>query len=52
MADIYASFNWEDPLNLADNLSEEEILVMDTARGYAQDQINAARARRQPQRDL
>ncbi len=35
----YAPFNWEDPLNLHDQLSEEEILVMDSARSYCQDKL-------------
>ena len=39
MADKYGKFNWEDPLNLNGLLSEEETLVMDTARGYAQDKL-------------
>jgi len=39
MADKYGKFNWEDPLNLSGLLSEEETLVMDTARGYAQDKL-------------
>lgn len=39
MADKYGKFNWEDPLNLAGLLTEEETLVMDTARGYAQDKL-------------
>lgn len=39
MADKYGKFNWEDPLNLNGLLSEEETLVMDTARSYAQDKL-------------
>ena len=39
MADKYATFNWEDPLNLNDNLSEEEIMVMDSARAYCADKL-------------
>ncbi|HFB54833.1 MAG TPA: acyl-CoA dehydrogenase [Hellea balneolensis] len=35
----YAPFNWEDPLNLADSLSEEETMVMDSARAYCQDKL-------------
>ncbi len=35
----YASFNWEDPLCLADSLSDEEILVTDSARAYCQDKL-------------
>ena len=32
-----AEFNWEDPLLLEDQLTEEERMVRDTARNYAQD---------------
>lgn len=39
MADTYGKFNWEDPLNLNGLLSEEETLVMDSARAYAQDKL-------------
>lgn len=35
----YATFNWADPLNLSDSLSEEEIMVMDSARAYCQDKL-------------
>jgi len=34
-----ASFNWEDPLDLEHDLTEEEKMVRDTARGYAQDKL-------------
>jgi glutaryl-CoA dehydrogenase len=34
-----ASFNWEDPLDLEGELTEEERMVRDTARGYAQDKL-------------
>jgi glutaryl-CoA dehydrogenase len=34
-----ASFNWEDPLDLEGELTEEERMVRDTARGYAQDTL-------------
>ena len=34
-----AEFHWEDPLLLEDQLTEEEHLVRDTARGYAQDKL-------------
>jgi glutaryl-CoA dehydrogenase len=34
-----APFNWEDPLDLESELSEEERMVRDTARGYAQDKL-------------
>ncbi len=35
----YAPFNWQDPLNLSDQLSEEETLVMDSARAYCADKL-------------
>src|SRR5438445_11182138 len=34
-----AAFNWEDPLDLESELAEEERMVRDTARGYAQDKL-------------
>ena len=34
-----ATFNWEDPLDLESELTEEERMVRDTARGYAQDKL-------------
>jgi glutaryl-CoA dehydrogenase len=34
-----AAFQWEDPFLLEDQLSEEERLVRDTARGYCQDKL-------------
>ena len=34
-----ASFNWDDPLDLESELSPEERMVRDTARGYAQDKL-------------
>ena len=34
-----AEFNWEDPLLIEDLLSEEERMVRDTARDYAQDKL-------------
>ncbi len=34
-----ASFQWDDPLHLEDLLEEEERLVRDTARAYAQDKL-------------
>ena len=33
------AFNWEDPLDLEGELSAEERMVRDTARGYAQDKL-------------
>jgi glutaryl-CoA dehydrogenase len=34
-----AAFNWEDPLDLESELSEDERMVRDTARGFAQDYL-------------
>ncbi|MBT6826027.1 MAG: acyl-CoA dehydrogenase, partial [Rhodospirillales bacterium] len=34
-----APFQWEDPFNLENQLSEEERMVRDTARDYAQDKL-------------
>jgi len=34
-----SAFVWEDPLDLEHDLSEEEKMVRDTARGYAQDKL-------------
>ncbi|MBB4155090.1 glutaryl-CoA dehydrogenase [Sphingomonas jinjuensis] len=34
-----ASFQWSDPLRLEDSLTEEEILVRDTAHSYAQERL-------------
>src|SRR6201981_1099347 len=34
-----AKFDWEDPLDLESELTEEERMVRDTARGYAQDKL-------------
>ncbi|PHR92327.1 MAG: acyl-CoA dehydrogenase [Robiginitomaculum sp.] len=35
----YAPFNWEDPLNLTDSLSEDERIIMESARAYCQDKL-------------
>jgi len=35
-----AAFNWEDPLDLEGELTEEERMVRDTARGFAQDYLS------------
>lgn len=32
-------FNWEDPLDLESRLTEDEIMIRDTARAYAQDKL-------------
>ncbi len=34
-----AAFNWQDPLDFEGELTEEERMVRDTARGYAQDKL-------------
>jgi glutaryl-CoA dehydrogenase len=34
-----AAFNWQDPLNFEGELTEEERMVRETARGYAQDKL-------------
>src|SRR5258707_14634674 len=34
-----AAFTWEDPLDLESELTEEERMVRDTARGFAQDYL-------------
>ena len=34
-----ADFNWEDPLDLDGELTEEERMVRDTARAFAQDKL-------------
>src|SRR5438552_1785838 len=34
-----APFSWEDPLDLEGELTEEERMVRDSARGYAQDKL-------------
>ena len=39
-----AAFVWEDPLDLEGELTEEERMVRDTARGFAQELSDAARA--------
>ena len=33
------SFNWKDPLNLESRLSEEEIMIRDTAYNYCQEKL-------------
>ncbi|HST02814.1 MAG TPA: acyl-CoA dehydrogenase family protein, partial [Usitatibacter sp.] len=37
--DMKPSFRWDDPLLLEDQLSEEERMVRDSARAYAQDKL-------------
>ncbi len=38
-ATTWASFSWEDPFRLEQQLTDDERLVMDTARQYAQEQL-------------
>jgi glutaryl-CoA dehydrogenase len=38
-SDAEAKFKWDDPLLLEDQLTEEERLIRDTARAYAQDKL-------------
>ena len=38
-AATWASFSWEDPFRLEQQLTDDERLVMDTARQYAQDRL-------------
>lgn len=39
MAEVYGDFIWQDPFLLEDQLSEEERMVLQTARDYAQGQL-------------
>lgn len=39
MADNWAKFNWQDPFNLDDQLTDDERLVRDTAASYAQQHL-------------
>ena len=34
-----APFNWEDPFDLDDQLTEDERMIRDAARGFAQDEL-------------
>ena len=34
-----AEFNWEDPLDLESSLSEDERMIRDSARAFAQDRL-------------
>jgi len=45
-------FVWEDPLDLEGELSEEERMVRDTARGFAQDYLKPRVIEALPRRDL
>ncbi len=40
-ANAKASFQWDDPFLLEDQLSEEEKMIRDTARNYAQESLAA-----------
>ena len=40
-----ASFQWDDPFLLDDQLTEDERLIRDTARAYAQDKLRRASSR-------
>ena len=35
----FSDFKWEDPLDLASQLTEEENIIRDSARAYCQDQL-------------
>ena len=37
--ETFAKFNWEDPLNLDGQLTEEELMVKQTAFDYCQEQL-------------
>jgi len=39
MADDWATFNWEDPFLIDNELSDEERMVRDSAHQYAQDKL-------------
>jgi glutaryl-CoA dehydrogenase len=39
MADHFVPFDWADPFNLDDQLSDDERMIRDTARAYAQDRL-------------
>ena len=39
MKDVMGGFQWDDPLLLEDELAEEERLIRDSARAYAQDRL-------------
>ena len=39
MAEIKATFKWEDPLSLDAQLSDEERMIRDAARGYCEDKL-------------
>src|SRR3990167_2291622 len=39
MADAKIAFRWEDPLSLETQLSDEERMIRDAARGYCEDKL-------------
>jgi glutaryl-CoA dehydrogenase len=39
MAESFVPFDWTDPFNLDDQLSDDERMIRDTARAYAQDKL-------------
>jgi glutaryl-CoA dehydrogenase len=39
MADHFVPFDWTDPFNIDDQLSDDERMIRDTARAYAQDKL-------------
>ncbi|MCB2113108.1 MAG: acyl-CoA dehydrogenase [Parvularculaceae bacterium] len=39
MAEMKQTFNWEDPLSLETQLSDEERMIRDAARGYCEDKL-------------
>ena len=47
-----AAFVWEDPLDLESELTEDERMVRNTTRGFAQRLSDAARHRSLPRREI
>ena len=39
MADHFVPFDWADPFNIDDQLSDDERMIRDVARDYAQDKL-------------
>ena len=46
------SFKWDDPFFLDDQLTEEEVLIRDTARDYAQEKLQTRVKQALPRRVL
>lgn len=46
MSGDWGKFNWQDPFNLDDQLSEEERLIRDTANSFAQQKLASIRSPR------